>query len=109
MKEIKGKRAITIPEVRDILAQLDPEKTDQLQKRTRDFAEKFAKADAKEAGEAVRQLVEDCSLTEEEATELVNILPKTLPELRVFTAGWKKLIPSETLEKISKILKSSAK
>ena len=108
MKEIKGKKTITIGEVRDILAKLDPEKTDQLQKRTKDFAEKFAKANAKKSGEAVKQLVEDCSLTEEESTELINILPKTLPELRVFTAGWKKLIPSEILEKIAKILKTAA-
>ena len=43
-------------------------------------------------------------LTEEEAVEIVNVLPKSLPELRSFTFGWKKLILSETLEKILKII-----
>ena len=40
----------------------------------------------------------------EEAVEIVNILPKSLPELRSFTFGWKKLILSETLKKILKII-----
>ena len=52
-----------------------------------------------------QELVKDCNLTEEEAVELINIFPKTMSELRSFTFGWKKLILSETLEKILKIIK----
>ncbi len=55
-----------------------------------------------------QDLVKDCSLTEEEAVELINICPKTMPELRSFTFGWKKLILSETLEKILKIIKDNS-
>jgi DNA-directed RNA polymerase subunit F len=36
--------------------------------------------------------------------ELVNIMPKSLEELRTFTSGWRKLLSTETLEKILKIL-----
>jgi len=50
-------------------------------------------------------LVKDCGLTEEESVELINICPKTMAELRSFTFGWKKLILSETLEKILQIIK----
>ena len=51
-----------------------------------------------------QELIKQCGLTEEEAVEIVNILPRSLPELRSFTFGWKKLILSETLEKILKII-----
>lgn len=108
MKEVRSRRTITISEVRDILDNVDPEKIDQLQKRTKDYVEKFAKLETKAAQEAVKRLVKECNLTTEEATELVNILPKTNAELRVFTAGWKKLLPAETVEKIFSILKEAA-
>ena len=51
-----------------------------------------------------RDLINQCGLTEEEAVEIINILPRSLPELRSFTFGWKKLILSDTLEKILKII-----
>jgi len=44
-------------------------------------------------------LIRECEFTEEEAVELVNIMPKSLEELRTFTFGWKKLILTSTLEK----------
>jgi DNA-directed RNA polymerase subunit F len=52
-----------------------------------------------------QELVKECDITEEEAVEIVNILPTTLAELRSFTFGWKKLILAETLEKMLKIIK----
>jgi DNA-directed RNA polymerase subunit F len=105
LKEIKSKKVVSIAEVRDILGSLDPEKIDQLQKRTLDYVEKFAKADSKSAQSAINKLVKECKLTEEEAAELVNVSPKTAPELRVFIAGWKKLFPADTMDKIREILK----
>ena len=56
----------------------------------------------------MQRLVGECDLTEEEAVEIVNILPTTMTELRSFTFGWKKLILAETLEKILKILKENS-
>jgi DNA-directed RNA polymerase subunit F len=52
-----------------------------------------------------QELVKECGLTEEEAVEIINIHPTSLPELRSFTFGWKKLILAEILEKILKIIK----
>ncbi len=105
MKEIRSKKTVSVAEVRDILGSLDPEKIDQLQKRTKDYAEKFEKSGSKSAQAAMSKLVKECKLTEEEAAELVNVLPKTAVEIRVFTAGWKKLLPADTMEKIQAILK----
>ncbi|MDC0171867.1 hypothetical protein OAK02_03490 [Candidatus Nitrosopelagicus sp.] len=55
-----------------------------------------------------QQLVKECNITEEEAVELINICPNTMSELRSFTFGWKKLILTETLEKILKIIKANS-
>ena len=53
-------------------------------------------------------MIKECNLTEEVAVEIINICPKSMSELRSFTFGWKKLILSETLEKILKIIKENS-
>lgn len=98
------RRPITIPEAKKYLEDLSPESIDQIQKRTLEYVTKFAKVDAEKAKEMVKKLVEECELNEEEATELVNILPKSIEEVRAFTMGWKKLFSTEKLEKILSIL-----
>ena len=65
---------------------------------------KFSKIEPEKAKKARKLLMDECGLTIEEATELINIMPKSQEELRVFTAGWRKLIPTATVEKILKIL-----
>jgi DNA-directed RNA polymerase subunit F len=100
----KKAKVITIPEAKEILSKIDPEQTDQIQKRTMDYLTKFSKTDAEKARKIRKQLIDECGLTIEEATELINIMPKSQEELRVFTAGWRKLIPTATVEKILRIL-----
>ena len=105
MTEIIKKEIITLPHVKEILELVKPDDMDQIQRWTADYVTKFAKADSKKAQKMVRQLVDQCDLTVEEAVEVVNIMPVSLEELRAFTFGWKKLILTETLEKILSILK----
>ena len=105
MEEIKKKQAISLPEVKAILEKEDPEKLDQIQRWTYDYVTKFAKTDADSAKKAKLKLVKECELTEEEAVELINISPQSLPELLSFTFGRKKLILAENLEKILRIIK----
>ena len=104
MEEVVKKRLISLPEVKEILSKRDPESMDQIQRWTHDYVSKFAKIEPKAAKKMKQDLTSQCGLTEEEAAEIVNVLPKSLPELRSFTFGWKKLILSETLEKILKII-----
>ena len=104
MEEVVKKRMISLPEVKEILSKSDPESMDQIQRWTGDYVSKFSTIDAKAAKKMKQELMKQCDLTEEEAVEIVNILPRSLPELRSFTFGWKKLILSETLEKILKII-----
>ena len=72
---------------------------DQIQRRTFDYVTKFSKISPDAAKILVNDLIRECEFTEEEAVELVNIMPKSLEELRTFTFGWKKLILTSTLEK----------
>jgi len=100
------KKMLTLSEAHQILEKIDLEKADQIQKRTLDYTTKFSKTSPEVARKLKKQLETDCGLSESEATEVVNIVPKSIEELRTFTAGWRKLLPTETLEKILKILKS---
>lgn len=100
----KKARIISIPEAKEILSKIDPEKTDQIQKRTMDYLLKFSKIEPEKTRKVRKTLTDECGLTVEEATELINIMPKSQEELRVFTAGWRKLIPASTVEKILKVL-----
>ncbi len=100
------KRVLSIPEANQILQKINVEKADQIQKRTLDYTTKFSKVTPEEVKKMRKQLETDAGLTTEEAVEVANIMPKTIEELRTFTSGWRKLLPTETLEKILKILKS---
>ena len=108
MEEIVKKQMITLPEVREILSKQDVESMDQIQRWTYDYVSKFTKIEPKVAKKMKQELISQCGLTEEEAVEIVNVLPKSLPELRSFTFGWKKLILSETLEKILKVINENS-
>ena len=104
MEEVKKKQLISLPEVKEILGNVDAESLDQIQRWTYDYVSKFTSMDSKVAKEMKKQLIKDCELTEYEAVEIVNIRPTSMAELRSFTFGWKKLILAETLEKILKII-----
>jgi DNA-directed RNA polymerase subunit F len=107
LSEPREKKLLTLSEAHQILEKIDVEKADQIQKRTLDYAAKFAKISAESAKKLRKQLETDCGLSTEEAVEVINIMPKSIEELRTFTAGWRKLLPTETLEKMLKILKTA--
>jgi DNA-directed RNA polymerase subunit F len=105
MAEKASKKLLTIPEAHQILQKIDIVKADQIQKRTLDYTTKFAKATPENAKKLRKELETECGLSEEEAVEVVNVMPKSIEELRTFTSGWRKLLPTETLENILKVLK----
>ena len=108
MEEVKKKQAVSISEVKEILEKEDLEKMDQIQRWTHDYVSKFIIIEPIQATKMKQELVKECDLTEEEAVEIVNILPTTLAELRSFTFGWKKLILAETLAKMLKIIEDNS-
>ena len=78
MEEVKKKQAISVSEVKEILEKNDPENMDQIHRWTYDYVSKFTKVDPKAAKKMKQDLVKDCELTEEEAVEIINIMPTTL-------------------------------
>ncbi len=106
MTEILNKRIISLPQAKEILDRIKIEEMDQIQRWTYDYVGKFAKTNSENAERILKDLVEKCDLKEEEAVELINAMPNSIEELRAFTFGWKKLILTDTLDKILEILRS---
>ncbi len=106
MPDILKKEIITLSEAKEVLERVKTDDMDQIQRWTHDYVVKFAKTGSEVAREMVKRLIEECELKEEEAVEVVNVSPSSLEELRAFTFGWKKLILTETLQKMLNILQT---
>ena len=106
MPDILKKEILTLSGAKEILEQVKTDDMDQIQRWTYDYVVKFAKTGSEVAREMVKRLIEECELKEEEAVEVVNVSPSSLEELRAFTFGWKKLILTETLQKMLNILQT---
>jgi DNA-directed RNA polymerase subunit F len=107
LTEVIKREIITLSEVKKTLESMSLDEMDQIQRWTYDYSKKFAKTDYDNAKIMIDNLIKEGDLTMEEAVELVNVMPKSLEELRAFTFGWKKLIVTEKLEKIKSILLSN--
>ncbi|MEM2836423.1 MAG: RNA polymerase Rpb4 family protein [Candidatus Bathyarchaeia archaeon] len=97
-------KPLTIPEVKDILETLSKEGMDQFQRRTLDYAAKMSYLDPENAKKLIEELRAEGILEEEEIVQVVNIMPKTIEELRAILAGGRKVIETSVLEKILSIL-----
>ncbi|MEM2522329.1 MAG: RNA polymerase Rpb4 [Candidatus Bathyarchaeia archaeon] len=95
---------LTIAQVKKILEELGEENLDQFQKRTLDYAFKFSKIDAETAEKLVEQLVKEFDVDEIEAVQIVNCMPESVEELRVFLGGGRKIFDASKLEAMVKLL-----
>lgn len=102
-------RPITVPQVKEILETVGEEKLDQFQRRTLDYASKFCKVDPSTSGKLVSNLVTQFGLEEEEAVQIVNCLPESVEEIRVFLAGGRKIIETSKIEAILSFLNEHRK
>jgi len=102
-------KKLTLPQVKKILESLGDENLDQLQRRTLDYLSKFSKIDAEDAEKIVEKLVKEFDLDEEEAVQIVNCMPQTIEELRVFLAGGRKIIDTSKLEMVVNLLNEHRK
>jgi DNA-directed RNA polymerase subunit F len=105
-KELSENR-LTLPQVKKVLEAIGEENLDQFQRRTLDYVNKFSKVDAKTAEKLVSKLVKEFDLDEAEAVQVVNCMPETVDELRVFLAGGRKIIETAKLEAIVALLNDS--
>jgi DNA-directed RNA polymerase subunit F len=97
-------KKLSLPQVKNLLESIGEENLDQLQRRTFDYVSKFSKTDAESAEKLVGKLVADYGLDEIEAVQIVNCMPKSVEELRVFLAGGRKIIETTKLEAIVNLL-----
>ena len=102
-------KKLTVPEVKKLLESMGDENLDQLQRRTLDYASKFSKTEPQSAEQLIKRLTTEFGLDENEAIQVVNCMPKTVDELRVFLAGGRKIIDASMLKTIVNVLDEQRK
>jgi len=103
-KKALRERQLTIPEVKKLLESLGEDKLDQFQRRSLDYASKFSRIEPEKAETLVKALVEKFRLEEEEAIQVVNCMPESIEEIRVFLAGGRKIVEMSKLQEILNLL-----
>jgi DNA-directed RNA polymerase subunit F len=97
-------RIVTVPQVKEALDAIGEEQLDQFQRRSLDYATKFTKVDPDKIDLIIKEFVETFEVDEEEAVQMVNAMPESIQEIRVFLAGGRKIIETSKLEKILSFL-----
>jgi DNA-directed RNA polymerase subunit F len=97
-------RLLTLPEVKRLLESIGEEKLDQFQRRSLDYASKFSRVEPEKVETLVKALVEKFGFEGEEAIQLVNSMPESIEEIRVFLAGGRKIVESSKLQEILNLL-----
>jgi DNA-directed RNA polymerase subunit F len=105
-REVSENR-LTLPQVKKLLETIGEENLDQFQRRTLDYVNKFAKTDPEKAEELLQVLVKEYEIDEAEAIQIINCMPETVDELRVFLAGGRKIIETSKLHSIVELLNES--
>jgi len=99
-----SERILTVPQVKKLLENMGEENLDQFQRRTLDYASKFSKVKAEACDELLKELVEEFDLEEEEAVQIVNCMPSSVEELKVFLAGGRKIVENTKLKALVDLL-----
>jgi DNA-directed RNA polymerase subunit F len=97
-------RVVTIPEVKKILESIGEENLDQFQRRSLDYAAKFSKVDFDVGEDLVKRLMDEFELEEKEAVQIVNCMPESIEEIRVFLGGGRRIVETSKLEGILALL-----
>ena len=105
-REVSESR-LTLPQVKKVLETIGEENLDQFQRRTLDYVSKFSKAAPEKAEELLQTFVKEYELDEAEAVQIINCMPATVDELRVFLAGGKKIVDAHKLGQIVDLLNES--
>ena len=95
---------LTLPQVKQVLESVGEEHLDQFQRRTLDYVSKFTKVESSNVELLLLTLVKEYDLDENEAVQIVNSMPETVDELRIFLAGGRKIIETQKLTTIVNLL-----
>jgi len=101
-KRMVRKKEITIPEAKALMDRI--ENPNQFQTRTKEYVDKFTRVDPAKAPELVEELLK-LNIERTDAIQVVNCMPTTVEELRVFfSTGRKRLITTAQLEEMLKLI-----
>ena len=95
---------LSLPQVKQVLESVGEENLDQFQRRTLDYVSKFAKLAPADAERLLETLVKEYGLDEDEAVQILNCMPESVDELRIFLAGGRKIIETQKLASIVNLL-----
>jgi len=95
---------LSLPQAKRELLEIGEENLDQFQRRTLDYLQKFSKIEDTAAAGLLERLMKEFDLEEDEAVQIVNCVPESVDELRVFLAGGKKIIETTKLEAVVALL-----
>lgn len=104
-KKILEKEALSIPELDKALKHLkemDESMLNPVQRRTLEYVTKFSKVDADEAVKLKKRLMEELGISEEEAVQIINLMPKTVDEVKEIF--YQKIILGDLATRILEIL-----
>ncbi len=104
-----GKREISesklsLPLVKKAMESIGEENMDQFQRRTLDYVSKFANVDPADAEMLSEKLVKEYGLDEAEAVQIVNCMPESVDELRVFLVAGRKIFEASKLATLVELL-----
>ncbi|MEM1657715.1 MAG: RNA polymerase Rpb4 family protein [Candidatus Jordarchaeales archaeon] len=103
--KILSEKYLTLAEVKELLEKRESEgRLNYTQRVTLDYVRLFSKLPADKSRKLVDLLVEKYGLKESTATQIVNVLPQTIDELRVFLAYETKTFGREELESMVNII-----
>ncbi|MHA1879543.1 MAG: RNA polymerase Rpb4 family protein, partial [Candidatus Heimdallarchaeota archaeon] len=106
-KEIISKKPVSLPEVVTIFNKRKKTgELDYLQKVALDHAQKSSKLTGKQARTLIIKLMKEFELSEQIAIYIVNFMPETIDELRVFLQDASRVYSTDELQKILGLLKS---
>jgi len=99
-------RPATTVEAKKILDRAKEDELGEFQRRTLDYASKFSKVSPAKAEKLVKELAEKHQLDRKDAIQIANTMPHYLEELRSILTVKGRIVSSQQLEDILKLVNS---
>ena len=99
-------RPATTVEAKKILERAKEDELGEFQRRTLDYASKFSKVSPAKAEKLVKELAEKHQLDRKDAIQIANTMPHYLEELRSILTVKGRIVSSQQLEDILKLVNS---
>lgn len=104
-KGVSNERPVTLAEVLEILEkQKKRGELDYGQRLTYDYAQKFAKLDAKKARELVNELLKLGNIREHQAIALVDLMPETKEDIQLIFAKERTRLEEADIQKLLELI-----